>query len=249
MIDMLDDNQSRKRQVFRWSGAARDMARDYLRARNHREMFRQGMPTNLKALLTRLVEVSGNPRDACRRFSRQMGIREKQSYRPWTNKEQQKLLDLIVSHPVQEVTVLLRRTTASVHSMLRRLGANGRMGQDWFTKYTLAEALHIRAEEVQKWIDQGRLKCRIVETGRLKKEIIEAADFCEFCKQHGREIVGRRLNPERLSFVQTFVFPPSHVELLPVREAKKEQAEFEAQMKTGADAESIEADESSGLSA
>ena len=249
MIDMLDDNQSRKRQVFRWSKAARDIARDYLRARNHPEMFRQGMPTNLKALLTRLVEVSGNPRDACRRFSRQMGIREKQSYRPWTNKEQQKLLDLIASHPVQEVTILLRRTTASIHSMLRRLGANGRMGQDWFTKYTLAEALHIRAEEVQKWIDQGRLKCRIVETGRLKKEIIDAADFCEFCKQHRREIVGRRLNPERLSFVQTFVFPPSHVELLPVREAKKEQAEFEAQMKMGADSESIETDESSSLSA
>jgi len=27
------------------------------------------------------------------------------------------------------------------------------------------------------------------------------------------------------------VFPPSHMELLPVREAKKEQAEYEAQMK------------------
>ena len=42
--------------------------------------------------------------------------------------------------------------------MLRRLGANGRMGRDWFTKYTLAEALHIRAEEVQKWISRGWLK-------------------------------------------------------------------------------------------
>jgi len=115
--------------------------------------------------------------------------------------------------------------------MLRRLGANGRMGQDWFTKYTLAEALHIRAEEVQKWIDRGWLKCRIVQTGRLKKEIVDAADFCEFCKHHRAEIVGRRLNSDRLNFVQTFVFPPSHMELLPVREAKKEQAEYEAQMK------------------
>jgi hypothetical protein len=51
--------------------------------------------------------------------------------------------------------------------MLQRLGANGRM--DWFTKYTLEETLHIRAEEVQKWIDRGWLKCRIVQTGRLKK--------------------------------------------------------------------------------
>jgi hypothetical protein len=115
--------------------------------------------------------------------------------------------------------------------MLRRLGANGRMGQDWFTKYTLAEALHVPAEEVQKWIDRGWLKCRFVQTGRLKKETIDAADFCEFCKRNRAEIVGRRLNSDRLSFVQTFVFPPSHMDLLPVREAKKEQAEYEAQMK------------------
>jgi hypothetical protein len=45
-----------------------------------------------------------------------------------------------------------------------------------------------------------------------------------------RKIVGHRLNSDRLNFVQTFVFPPSHMELLPVREAKKEQAEYEAQM-------------------
>lgn len=228
---MLEGNQSRTRRVFRWSGAARETARAYLNARKHAQESQQGMPVNLKALLARLVEMSGNPRDACRRFVRQIGIRDKQSYRPWTNKEQQKLLDFIASYPVHEVALLLRRSPASIHSMLRRLGANGRMGQDWFTKYTLAEALHIRAEEVQRWIDRGWLECRIVETGRLKKEIIDAAEFCNFCKQHRTEIVGRRLNPDRLSFVQTFVFPPSHVELLPVREAKKEHAEFEAQMK------------------
>jgi hypothetical protein len=39
------------------------------------------------------------------------------------------------------------------------------------------------------------------------------------------------LNSDRLSFVQTFVFPPSHMELLSVREAKKEQADYEIQRK------------------
>ena len=67
----------------------------------------------------------------------------------------------------------------------------------------------------------------------LDSTIVDAADFCEFCKHHRAEIVGRRLNSDRLSFVQTFVFPPSHMERLPVREAKKEQAEYEAQMKKG----------------
>jgi hypothetical protein len=115
--------------------------------------------------------------------------------------------------------------------MLHRLGASAGMGQDWFTKHTLAEALHVRAEEVQKWIDRGLLRSRIVETSGLRRQIIDAEDFCDFCKQHRREIVGHRLNTDRLSFVQTYVFPPSHVELLPVRQAKKEQAAYDEQRK------------------
>jgi len=185
----------------------------------------------LKALITRLVQVSGNPRDACWRFARQAGIESKQAYRPWTRKEQQKLLDLIAIHPVHEVTLLLRRSSASVRSMLQRLEATAKMGQDWFTKYTLAEALHVRADDVQKWIDRGWLISRTVQTGRLTKQIIEADDFCAFCKAHRSEILGRRLNADRLTFVQTFVFPPSHMELLPVRESKKERAAYEEQMK------------------
>ena len=75
------------------------------------------------------------------------GHRREQAYRPWTRGEQQKLLDLIAIHPVHEVTLMLRRSPASVRSMLERLGATAKMGQDWFTKYTLAEALHVRAED------------------------------------------------------------------------------------------------------
>ncbi len=216
------------RRAFRWPGEAREAVRAYL---SEAEGLEQGAQPELKSLITRLVQVSGNPRDACWRFARQAGIGGKQAYRPWTRGEQQKLLDLIATHPVHEVTLALRRSPASVRSMLQRLGATARMGQDWFTKYTLAEALHVRAEDVQKWIDRGWLKCRTVQTGRLKRDVIDADDFCEFCKQHRSEIVGRRLNSDRLNFVQTFVFPPSHVELLPVRESKKERAAYQEQMK------------------
>jgi hypothetical protein len=155
---------------------------------------------------------------------------------------------LIASHSLQEVTVLLRRSPTSVRAMLHRLGASARMGQDWFTKHRLAEALHVRAEEVQKWIDRGLLRSRIVETNGLQRQIIDAEDFCDFCKQHSREIVGHRLNADRLSFVQTFVFPPSHMELLPVREAKKEQAAFDEQMKNEAGWE-VDVDDELGATA
>jgi len=173
------------RRAFRWPGEAREIIRAYLSEIDER----RSIQSDLKALITRLVQVSGNPRDACWRFARQGGIASKQAYRPWTRKEQQKLLDLIAIHPVHEVTLLLRRSSASVRSMLQRLGATAKMGQDWFTKYTLAEALHVRADDVQKWIDRGWLTCRTAQTGRLTRQIIEADDFCAFCKEHRSDIL------------------------------------------------------------
>jgi hypothetical protein len=236
---MENINHARRRRSFRWPGAARELVRAQLDTSQA-----SGLDTYaMKSLITKFAEVSGNPRSACWRFVRHSGLTSKRSYRPWTKVEQQKLLDLIASHSLTEVTVLLRRSATSLRAMLHRLGASSRMGQDWFTKHALAEALHVRSEEVQKWIDRGWLKSRVLQTSGLKREVIDADDFCQFCKQHRSEIVGRRLNLERLSFVQTFVFPPSHMEFLAVREAKKEQAAYDAQLEKEAASEDDEEDD------
>jgi radical SAM superfamily enzyme with C-terminal helix-hairpin-helix motif len=217
---------AKTRRTFRWPGAARELVQVQLANPQARPNAH-----DMKLLVTKLVEISGNPRKACWRFLRQAGLTSKRNYRPWTKAEQQRLLDLMALHTLSEVTVLLRRSATSIRAMLHRLGASACMGEDWFTKHALSEALHVRSEQVQQWIDRGWLKSRIVPTGGLKREVIDADDFCQFCKQHRSEIVGRRLNLERLSFVQTFVFPPSHMELLAVREAKKEQAAYDRQLR------------------
>lgn len=236
-------NRELKRRTFRWPGSAREIVRDYLNSSKPR-VCGQSPHISLKELVTRVASVSGNPRGACWRFVRNAGIKAKRSYRPWTKPEQQKLLNLISSRALEEVSLLLGRSSTSVRAMLHRLGASARMGQDWFTKHALAEALHIRADEIQKWIDRGWLQCRTVASAGVKRELIDAEDFCEFCKQHRREIVGNRLNLDRLNFVQTFVFPPSHAELLPVRNAKKEQASYDQQMRKEAE---WDEDEEGGL--
>jgi hypothetical protein len=225
------------------------MVRAYLSSGECRKSS-QALDIALKALVTRISAASGNPRGACWRYVRRSGVTCKRSYKPWTKPEQQKLLALISSHSIEEVTVLMRRSRTSVRSMLYQLGANARMGQDWFTRHALAEALHIRAEEVQKWIDRGWLRCRTVAAEGAQRQLIDADDFCEFCKKYRREIVGNRLNVDRLDFVQTFVFPPSHSELLPVRSAKKEQQAYEQQRRKQARSEGDDADdEEYGLSA
>ena len=233
---MEETHREVSRRVFRWPGEARELIKAYLNSRESRDT-RASAHTALKILITRIVAVSGNPRGACWRFARQAGVKRKRNYRPWTKPEQQKLLDLISSHSLEEVILLLGRSSTSVRSMLHRLGASARIGQDWFTKHALAEALHVRASEVQRWIDRGWLKSRVVGSDRLKRQLIDAKDFCDFCKQHQRQVVGNRLNVDRLNFVQTFVFPPNHAELLPVRSAKKEQYAYEEQMKKQMDGE------------
>ena len=218
---MSEADNFRKRRTFCWSKEARGLVRDY-KARigsslGHNE-------PDWRMLITKLTEISGNPRDACLRFVRQFGIARKRSYREWTKREQQRLLDLITALPVEEAARILNRPPGSVRSMLHRLGIGGRTGREWFTKYSLSRALHTRPDEIQKWIALGWLRSRALTTAGVQAHVIYADDFCEFVKQHGRSVVGRRLTYDRLWFVQNYVFPPSHAELLSVRGTYNKQS-------------------------
>jgi hypothetical protein len=210
------------RRTYQWSKEARDLV----------HANRAAAGTQLSSLVTALARVSGNPRYACWRFVRRLGVKAKgRSYHRWTEPEQRRLLHLIEVYPTAEVARMLRFSQEAVRAMLKRLGASANMGKDWFTKYTLAEALHVRVEKIQQWIDADWLKVRWVEAGRIQRAIIEAEEFCRFCKEHRREVIGYRLNRERLDFIQQFVFPPSHAELLAVRESKKEQAAYDGRLR------------------
>jgi hypothetical protein len=211
----------RKRRVFDWREGAMQLVRNYLES----EKKGHGQGRNaLATLATRLTELSGNPRDACFRFLHQQGITEKRAWRPWTKPEQQRLFDLIETCPVEEISAIMQRSPNSIRSMLHRLGESTQRGRDWFTVYSLAEALHIRSDEVRRWIDHGWLKCRVVETTGVKKRIIDPDDFSEFVKRYGPSVVGRRLNADGLWFVKNFVFPPKHAHLLPLRKSKNMRA-------------------------
>jgi hypothetical protein len=206
---------------YRWSKAARDLVRANLAA----------SAAELTALVTCLVEESGYPRRACWKFLRRMGIRSKRAQRRWTPAERERLEKLIDLHPVNEIATILRRSQSSIWHMLYRMGASAAMGRDSFTKHTLAVALHVSPIQVETWINRGWLKARELQTGRIKRVIIAAEDFCEFCRAHTKDAVGNRLSKERLDFVYHFAFPRSHAELLPVRESKKERSAYEVQVK------------------
>jgi len=210
---MGEDEGVRKRRVFQWSKQARDLVREY----KQRIAGQHPGQADRRILVARLVEISGNPREACLRLLCRSGAAQKRSYREWTKPEQQRLLDLIITMPVGEAAKTLRRPAGSVRSMLHRLGLGGKTGREWFTKFSLSRALHTRPDEIQKWIDRGWLKSRSLTNAGTKAEIIHADDCCQFVKEHGHAAVSRRLTYDALWFVQNYVFPPSHADLLSVR--------------------------------
>jgi hypothetical protein len=203
-----------KRRAFHWSDEATQLVAGHrqwiAKVGNHRGGERE-------QILLQLAQISGNPRDACLRFLRRLGVAEKRSYREWTTREQQRLIELMDDVPVEEAARVLRRPPASVRSMLHRLGLGVRQSREWFTVSLLAQALHIGRDEVRKWIDRGWLRCRVVQAQSVKVQIIDADDFCSFVKNYGREVIGNRLSYEGLAFVRDYVFPRSHADLLSVR--------------------------------
>jgi ribosome-binding protein aMBF1 (putative translation factor) len=216
----MSANQRRKPRVFKWSQAARDAVRNNLGATG----------SELRKVITELAEDSGNPRDACLRFARQLGMNTKQSYRPWSLKEQQVLEHELEFSSVKTVALKLRRSRAQVYAMMHRMGISAKDNKESLSMYALARLLKKRPQIVRKWIESGELKAQNEGTQKLPRFMIFQEDLRKFVKEHRELITANRVDRERLKFIFEYVFPRSHEDLLRVRESKKEREAYEEQM-------------------
>jgi len=73
-----------KRRMFRWPKEARELVRQYKERTSRSQEHHEG---DRRTLVTKLAEISGNPRDACLRFLRELGINQKRAYHEWTKPE------------------------------------------------------------------------------------------------------------------------------------------------------------------
>lgn len=163
-----------------------------------------------------------------------MGVKYKKAYRAWSAGESERLVEYSESRSRSNIATTLHRSRKAIELKQRRLGITSTMQEDSFSKYHLAELLHIRPRTIQSWVDKGWLPATIEGTPRLPRMIIAAEDFIRFCRKYPEAIHQRRINQARLEFVFRFAFPPHHSGLFKVREAKKEQAAYEEQMEESA---------------
>src|SRR6266851_1010667 len=98
-MDELRDN--RQRRHVRWGKEARQLVVNYLAQERDRAVGDDRTPDRktVRSLVTALTNLTGNARDACLRFVRQLGVTAKQQHRGWTVAEQQRLLDLVALNP------------------------------------------------------------------------------------------------------------------------------------------------------
>src|SRR5258707_4243978 len=114
---MNEEHTARNRRTFRWPREARELVKIHRNAQRAQPRG-QDSGKELRVLVTKLVEVSRNPKDACWRFLRQSGIVGKRVYRRWAQHAQQRLLELIAVHPLSEVGTANRRSPGAIPSML-----------------------------------------------------------------------------------------------------------------------------------
>src|SRR5215469_98782 len=217
---MGNSGQRRKPRTFRWPRTARAEVAANINAERPR----------LRELITKLVEISGNPRDACLRFARQLGVKVKQPYRRWTKEEQKKLENELEVHKVRKVAIRLGRTPTQVYGMMHRLGISGKKLTDKISMYAVARALSKHPQVVRQWIQSGALEAENEGTERVPRWMISQEDLQRFEKKHRKLIAASHVDCERLRFICGYVFPASHESVLRTRESKKERAAYEEQM-------------------
>jgi hypothetical protein len=203
----------KKRRTFRWSAQARELVKANLKTTGYA----------LRQIVTQLVEMTGYPRSACRRFIYRMGNKTKCHYKEWSASEQERLLELLDDHSVASAARQMRRSRSALYGMLRRLEMPASMRQNWLSKRALAQLLQVHVRRVDSWIESRSLKATVIQVGKVTRTVIKSEDFVHFCKEYRDLVIGNRLNSEKLEFLYTFVFPPDHNRLLSVRKHKKER--------------------------
>lgn len=131
-----------------------------------------------------------------------MGLLQQKSP-PWSERELERLSELIHVHSIGSIARILNRSPNAVKVKATRLKLGLRARDEWYTKKEVAEICGVDHRKVQSWIDSGALKA-IWHNGRKPQKNgmnmwhIEAKDLRNFIINYAGELLGRNTDIQQI---------------------------------------------------
>lgn len=181
------------------------------------------------AICAELAALTGRSERACWDFMTQHGIKRPGSVsrHNFDPKKTDQLVEYISDHGVHAAALRFGCNPKSLYNWLYRQ-EHTHLSRDALSLREVCTHLRIRRSQATQWIELGLLKAvrRESRTG-VVSFLIEFDALQKFCKEHRNLLITRRSSPNRIRFLEEFVFAPKHAELLRTRESKREAEAFE----------------------
>src|ERR1700722_6304955 len=144
----------------------------------------------LYQLVRRLQRMTGYSRESCWRFIIQHGLKGRVEHRRWTEQEIDEAREELAKHSVEEVARKLKRTPKALRCALQRNDLRVRdIRCDCFSVETIARLLHVRKDEVLRWITEGWLPATTRTRGTKKTYSITPDAFAHLYKKHLHDLL------------------------------------------------------------
>ena len=127
-----------------------------------------------------------------------MGIMQDKSP-DWTEKEIEKLTEMIGSYSPFTIAKRLNRSLNAVVAKSKRIGLSRRVREGWFTKKEVCEIMGVDHKKIQGYIDRGELKASYHSNVKPKQNggacwHINQVDLIDFIKVNADEFMGRNVD-------------------------------------------------------
>ena len=188
-----------------------------------------GQDKSPAALCRELEALTGNDQRACWRFLNKHGISRpgSASRHKFDRRTKEALIEYISDHGVRAAALRFGCDAKSLYNLLYRQERT-RMSGESMSLREVCGHLRIRHSQATRWIELGLLRAvpRESRTGSVTY-LIEFDALQEFCREHRNLLITRRSSPNRIRFLEEYIFAPKHAALLRTRESKREAEAFE----------------------
>lgn len=174
------------------------MGRNHKWTEKEKQIVRRDYKHNWQSLLTLAKRLGVTPL-AIKGQAVALGLCKREDRKPWSQKERERLAELIPKHCPRDVARIMHRSLNSVVVESKRLHISWRVRDGWFTKNEVCEILGKDHKWVQRRVDAGTLKATY-HYGHRPSQIggsawhIEEKDLCRFIESHPFELTGSNVD-------------------------------------------------------